>query len=160
RPIRSAPVAARNQRPARLGGSAMRLPQRSSRSSPTPLAVAVRGLALALFGVLTTTQIALAQTGTGAISGRATDATNDVIMVAVSVRVAGTQLGAQTGDDGRYTIRGVPAGTVSLQVNRIGYEAKKTTVNVVAGQTVTADLTLTQAAFSLSEVVVTVTGAQ
>src|SRR5215510_5640863 len=89
-----------------------------------------------LFTAVVVPQLALAQTTTGTISGRATDATNGVPMVGVSVRVAGTQLGAQTADDGRYTIRGVPAGTVSLQANRIGYEAKKSTVTVVAGQTV------------------------
>jgi outer membrane receptor protein involved in Fe transport len=49
---------------------------------------------------------------------------------------------------------------VSIQFNRIGYEAKKAAVNVTPGQTSTQDATLSQAAFSLSEVVVTVTGAQ
>ena len=94
------------------------------------------------------------------ISGRVTDATSGVPIGGASVRVGATQLGAQTGEDGRYTIRGVTAGSVELQVNRIGYEAKKSTVRVTAGQTTTADLTLGQAAFSLGEVVVTVTGAQ
>ena len=131
-----------------------------SRPSHPAVTAGVRCLAFVLFAVLAPQQLALAQATTGTITGRATDATNGVPMVGVSVRVAGTQLGAQTADDGRYTIRGVPAGTVSLQANRIGYEAKKATVTVAAGQTVTADLTLSQAAFSLSEVVVTVTGAQ
>ncbi|HEY9228641.1 MAG TPA: SusC/RagA family TonB-linked outer membrane protein [Gemmatimonadaceae bacterium] len=138
----------------------MRLPQPESRFSHPSVTALLRRAALALLGVLATQEIAFAQTGTGSITGRATDATSGVPMAGVSVRVAGTQLGAQTGDDGRYTIRGVSPGSVSLQANRIGYEAKKATVTVEAGQTATADLTLTQAAFSLSEVVVTVTGAQ
>jgi TonB-linked SusC/RagA family outer membrane protein len=55
----------------------------------------------------------------------------------------------------------VPAtGTVSLDVNRIGYEAKKLTVTVSASTPAVADVALTQAAFSLAAVVTTVTGQQ
>jgi TonB-linked SusC/RagA family outer membrane protein len=110
--------------------------------------------------VLTAAQIAGAQAGTGAITGRVTDASNGVPMVGVSVRVTGTQIGSQTADDGRYTIRGITPGVVTVQFNRIGYESRKAAVNVTPGQTSTQDATMAQAAFSLSEVVVTVTGAQ
>ncbi|MEP6492119.1 MAG: SusC/RagA family TonB-linked outer membrane protein [bacterium] len=103
---------------------------------------------------------AVAQSGSGTISGRVTDAATGTPIIGASVRVFGTQLAGQTADDGKYTVRGVPAGSVSLQVNRIGYDAKKASVTVTAGQNATADVTLAQVAFSLSEVVVTVTGAQ
>lgn len=49
---------------------------------------------------------------------------------------------------------------MTIQFNRIGDEAKKAAVNVGPGQTATQDDTLPQAAFSLSEVVVTMTEAQ
>jgi TonB-linked SusC/RagA family outer membrane protein len=117
-------------------------------------------LALGAFGFLSATTRLSAQGNTGVISGRVTDATNGAPVSAASIRVGSTPLGAQTGDDGRYTIRGVAAGSIELQVNRIGFEAKKVAVRVAAGQTTTADVTLVQAAFSLGEVVVTVTGAQ
>jgi TonB-linked SusC/RagA family outer membrane protein len=101
-----------------------------------------------------------AQTTTATITGKVTDATGAAPLVGASVRVTGTQIGAQTGDDGRYTIRGVRPGAVDLQVNRIGYEVKHVRLTVTAGQTATQDVTLAQAAFSLAEVVTTVTGTQ
>src|SRR4051812_32848071 len=75
-----------------------------------------------------------AQTATGTISGRVTDAAGGIPIAGASVRVVGTSVGAQSGSDGRFTVRGIPAGTVNLQVNRIGYEAKSTSVIVTAGQ--------------------------
>lgn len=115
---------------------------------------------LAALGLFTASSRAIAQGTSGTITGRVTDAASGNPLAGAAVRVGTTQLGSQTADDGRYTIRGVPAGTVQLQVNRIGYEAGKITVTVTAGGTATADVKLSQAAFSLSEVVVTVTGAQ
>jgi TonB-linked SusC/RagA family outer membrane protein len=103
---------------------------------------------------------AYAQAGTGTVSGRITDATAATSVAGANVRVGGTQIGAQTAQDGRFTLRGVPVGSVVVQVTRIGFEAKSSTVTVAAGQTTTLDIALTQAAFSLGEVVVTVTGEQ
>jgi len=104
---------------------------------------------------------ALAQaTNTGTIAGKVTDAGSGVPLVGVAVRVSGTQIGAATTDDGRYTIRGVRPGATEIVVTRIGYEPKRKSVTVTANETVTADVAMTQSAFSLSEVVVTVTGAQ
>jgi TonB-linked SusC/RagA family outer membrane protein len=113
-----------------------------------------------LLVLLGTSRGAAAQGPTGTISGRVTDAAAGTPVAGAAVRVVGTQIGAQSGDDGRYSIRLVQPGTVTVQVNRIGFEAKRVTVNVTAGETATADVALAQAAFSLSEVVVTVTGAQ
>jgi TonB-linked SusC/RagA family outer membrane protein len=103
---------------------------------------------------------ALLSAQTGVVSGRVTDAAAGTPISGATIRVVGTQIGGATGVDGRYIVRGVPAGTIRLQVNRIGFEVKAATVTVVAGQTATADVALAQAALSLSEVVVTVTGAQ
>ena len=116
--------------------------------------------ALAAIGLAASSSRLSAQANSGTISGKVTDASSGVPLAGAAVRVGTTQLGGQTADDGRYTIRGVPAGTVQIQVNRIGYEAKKAAVTVTAGGTATADITLSQAAFSLSDVVVTATGAQ
>ena len=99
-------------------------------------------------------------TNTGTIAGRVTDAGSGVPLVGASIRVSGTQVGAATTEDGRYTIRGVRPGATEIVITRIGYEPKRSTVTVTAGGTATADISLTQSAFSLSEVVVTVTGAQ
>ena len=138
----------------------MRLGRPASPPSHSSRRAEWRRWAFAAVGLFTAGQIAAAQAATGAITGRVTDAGNGVPMVGVSVRVVGTQIGSQTADDGRYTIRGITPGVVTIQFNRIGYESRKASVNVTPGQTSTQDATMAQAAFSLSEVVVTVTGAQ
>lgn len=101
-----------------------------------------------------------AQGQTGTIIGRVTDAATGAPVSSVNVVIAGTQLGGLTNDDGRYTLRNVPMGAVTLVVNRIGYEAKRVPVTVVANQSTSANVTLTQAPFSLSAVVTTATGQQ
>jgi TonB-linked SusC/RagA family outer membrane protein len=101
-----------------------------------------------------------AQAATGVVTGRVTDAASGQPLGNVNIRVVGTQNGGQTNEEGTYTLRGVPAGSASLQVSRIGYTAQTVTVNVTAGQTVTQNVALGQAAFSLSAVVTTVTGQQ
>ena len=67
---------------------------------------------------------AFAQNTTGTITGRVTESPSAAPLVSANIRVTGAQVGAQTTADGRYTIRGVTAGMVDLQITRIGYEAK------------------------------------
>jgi len=67
--------------------------------------------ALVLLGLAATSGRAFAQaTNTGSITGRVTDAGAGVPLVGAAVRVSGTQIGAATAEDGRYTIRGVRPG--------------------------------------------------
>ena len=122
------------------------------------VAVSVAALgALATFGAPC---VVLAQQATAVVTGRVTDAASGAPLANATVRVVGTQLGSQTGEDGSYTLRGIPAGSVNLQFARIGYEARNATVVAAAGATVTQNVTLASAAFSLSAVVTTVTGQQ
>jgi TonB-linked SusC/RagA family outer membrane protein len=116
--------------------------------------------ALAALVTIGTVPAAHAQTPTGIVTGRVTDAASGSPLGNTNIRVVGSQLGGQTADDGSYTLRGLPAGAVSLQFGRIGYEAKTQPVTVTAGQTTTLNVTLSSAAFSLSAVVTTVTGQQ
>ena len=118
------------------------------------------GVAAIALGLSASLANAQSQTATGQITGRVTDAASGIALSSASVRVSGTQIGSQTAEDGRYTIRGVRPGATEIVVTRIGYEPKRQAVTVTGGGSVTADITLSQAAFSLSEVVVTVTGAQ
>src|SRR5687768_3138105 len=55
------------------------------------------------------------------ISGRVTDAVSGAPVEAAQVRVLGTTLGAVADAEGRYTIRGVPAGAVEVRALRVGY---------------------------------------
>jgi outer membrane receptor for ferrienterochelin and colicin len=60
-----------------------------------------------------------------------------------TVRISDTKLGAITGRDGRYTIKGVPAGKVVLNVRRIGYQSKTVVdLQVDAGGTAKQDISL------------------
>jgi hypothetical protein len=59
-------------------------------------------------------------TNTGTIAGRVIDGGSGVPLVGASVRVSGTQVGAATTDDGRYTIRGVRPGATEIVITRIG----------------------------------------
>ncbi|HEY4133204.1 MAG TPA: carboxypeptidase-like regulatory domain-containing protein, partial [Gemmatimonadaceae bacterium] len=101
-----------------------------------------------------------AQGTTGTVTGTVTDAGSKAPIIGATIRITGTQLGTQTGNDGKFTIRGVAAGTATIQITRIGYEAKTTTAAVTSGGTATVNAQLSQAAFSLQTVVTTVTGAQ
>jgi len=82
---------------------------------------------------------------------------------AVTVLVAGTNMGATTGEDGAYTIT-VPAGrvtgqAVTITARRIGYKAVSASVTLTAGVT-THDFRLTPTVTALEGVVVTALGIQ
>jgi TonB-linked SusC/RagA family outer membrane protein len=94
----------------------------------------------------------------GVVTGRVVDAATQQPIPSAQVGVTGTTLGVVTGADGRYTIRGVPAGTVTLRVLRVGFAEDKLVVTVAAGQTATADFAMRSAAVSLTPVVTTATG--
>ncbi len=66
------------------------------------------------------------------LTGRVTVEGSGEPLVAASVNVVGTSLGAYTDDQGRFTIN-VPAGPATLRVRRIGYTQK--TVAVPSGDT-------------------------
>lgn len=113
----------------------------------------------ALVAALAVLSPAAAHAQGGSISGRVFDAATGQPIQQARVLVDGTQNGTLTAENGRYTLRVTTTGPVTLDISRIGYEARKFQVTV--GNTpAVADIALTQAAFSLSAVVTTVTGAQ
>jgi TonB-linked SusC/RagA family outer membrane protein len=75
---------------------------------------------------------------------------------AIAVLVAVTA----TDQEGRYTLRAVPPGTVTIRVLRVGYAETKKPAVVRAGQTVTLDFNMERAIVQLQEVVTTATGEQ
>lgn len=99
-----------------------------------------------------------AQAQNGIIAGRVTDASTQQPLAGVAVAV-GTR-GALSGEDGRYAITGVPAGTYTLKTTFIGYAEVQRSVTVQAGQTVTVDLALQVQAIGLAAIVVTGYGTQ
>jgi TonB-linked SusC/RagA family outer membrane protein len=94
------------------------------------------------------------------ISGRVTAEGTQQPLSDSRVYVVGTTLIATTNAEGRYTIRGVPAGAAQVRVIRVGYQEQKKPVTLTAGQTATIDFTLTAAVVQLQEIVTTATGEQ
>ncbi|HEY8484360.1 MAG TPA: SusC/RagA family TonB-linked outer membrane protein [Longimicrobiales bacterium] len=89
----------------------------------------------------------------GTIAGRVTDLQGEPLPGA-SVVVVGTQLGALTGENGRYTITGVPAGTYQLRASLLGYSDQTVQgVQVADAQTTTVDFRLQAQAIALDEIV-------
>jgi TonB-linked SusC/RagA family outer membrane protein len=102
---------------------------------------------------------ALAQTGE--ITGVVTDSTGGQSLPGVNVVIQGTQRGAATDANGRYTISNVQPGTYTLQASFIGYDTKTIPgVEVTADETTTQDVALVPAEVGLDEVVVVGYGTQ
>jgi hypothetical protein len=93
-----------------------------------------------------------------AITGKVTNVTGTPL-VAVSVTIDGTTVGALTRDDGTYRITGAPAGAQVIVARRVGYAASRQAVTV-GNSDVVANFQLTAAVASLETVVTTATGAQ
>lgn len=91
----------------------------------------------------------------GTISGRITNAENGQPLPGANVLVQNTNRGALANDAGVFQIPGVPPGTYTLEVRRLGYAKATRQVTVGDGQTVTMDVALTPTTNPLSEVVVT-----
>lgn len=137
----------------------------SSPPQATTSALRVRRLVSSALTVLAAVGLAVpsavfAQGAGGTVQGRVTDAATGQPIQQARVLVQGTQVGSLTAETGRYTLRVPTSGAVVLEVSRIGYEAKRVTVNITGTDPITQDVALTQAAFSLSAVVTTVTGQQ
>jgi TonB-dependent starch-binding outer membrane protein SusC len=91
--------------------------------------------------------------GTGTVSGTVT-AEGGQPVPGVQVTIPGQRLGALSGDDGRYLIARVPAGTHTVRAQRLGYNMREQSVSVAAGQTATLNFQLTAAPTSLTAQVI------
>src|SRR5258706_153437 len=113
----------------------------------------MRGLRHAVAVLIAASSLAplSAQTPTGTVRGRVTDATSQPlggVTLSIGTRAALSQT------DGRYVITNVPAGSDSLHARLIGYAPAGQSVTVAGGETVTADVTMSAQAVRLSEIVV------
>lgn len=97
-----------------------------------------------------------AQATTGRIVGKVFDAATGNPLADAGVQVVGTTIGTMSGVGGRFTVVGVPAGTVTLTVRRIGYAPKTVTgLQLAAGQTLEQDVALGTVELKLQTIVVT-----
>ena len=112
-----------------------------------PLEVVVRthgSLALAAFLALAPAVIPAQVPGQsiGAIEGRVVGATNGVALGNARVVVEGMAQETTTDGDGRFRLRGLPAGRAVLNVSYVGYSRQKVEVDVVANDTVQREIPL------------------
>jgi TonB-linked SusC/RagA family outer membrane protein len=119
-----------------------------------------KGLAVLAAATMLVIPLGSGLQGQGTITGRVTATGTNQPLNDANVLVLGSSSSATTAEDGRYTLRNVPAGTVELQVLRVGYSALKKRVTVTAGSTTSADFQLTTAVVQLQEIVTTATGQQ
>ncbi|HYN08336.1 MAG TPA: TonB-dependent receptor [Vicinamibacterales bacterium] len=84
---------------------------------------------------------ASAQAMTGTISGRVTLENGDPVHGA-TVIVVGARRQATTGDDGKFEISNVPAGTYSVLAQRVQLSTSRQTATVAAGQIATLEFKL------------------
>lgn len=82
---------------------------------------------------------AVAQQNTGTVAGRVTEVDGQRPIPEAQISIVGTTRGARSDAEGRYRITGIPAGTVTLRVARIGFQSVTRQVSVAAGQETTAD---------------------
>ena len=122
----------------------------------TPRAFAIAAAVLALAALCPAATSAQSATITGRVTAQGTDAP----LPDSRVLITGTSIVTTTSADGRYTLRGIPAGVADIHVLRVGYQEQKRSLTIAAGQSVTADFAMATAIVNLAEVVTTATGEQ
>ncbi|MBE0644402.1 MAG: TonB-dependent receptor [Bacteroidetes bacterium] len=91
----------------------------------------------------------------GSIHGTVRDAKSGEAMVGASVLLVGSSTGSSTDMDGKYIIRNLEPGKVTLRVSYVGYGTRTLKdITVTAGENVKADFTLAEDVFSTEEVVI------
>jgi TonB-linked SusC/RagA family outer membrane protein len=123
------------------------------RARPVPGRLWLRALA-ALIALASGAGSLTAQAPTGTVSGRII-ADNNQPLAGAQVSLRGTGLGTRTGDNGRYTIVNVPAGPYRLRAQMLGHRPVEDSITVIAGQTVTRDVTMRVEALGLDALVIT-----
>jgi outer membrane receptor protein involved in Fe transport len=92
---------------------------------------------------------------TGRVSGRVTDQSTGQPVPGAVVTIEGTELGANTEEDGSYSILSVPAGTWTIVAEATGFSSStQTDVLVIANQTTNANFRLGSKVYNLPEQVV------
>jgi len=72
----------------------------------------------------------------------------------VNVGLLGTKKSATTNAGGEYTIADVAAGKYTLKVSTIGLQSQEKEIEIISGQTLTVEFTLTETTQQLKEIVV------
>lgn len=95
----------------------------------------------------------LGQSAGGHLIGKVVSGNQPVEFLNVSI--PGTTYGATTDSLGRYSIKNIPTGEQVIQFSAIGYQTLKRKVNILAGQSLTLNVSLVEDVSQLDAVVVT-----
>ena len=95
---------------------------------------------------------------TGIVVGVVLEQATGQPLEASSIVIVGTKLGGASDRRGHFIVRGVPAGEVTVRVQRLGFRPASQLVRVPANDSVAANFTLGQSAVELEAVVATGTG--
>jgi TonB-linked SusC/RagA family outer membrane protein len=89
----------------------------------------------------------------GRISGTVTDQQASTPIPSAQVRVQGANISAITDGKGQFILNDVPAGTVTIVAQRLGYVMGQSQVTVISGGAATVSFQLARAALALDQVV-------
>jgi TonB-linked SusC/RagA family outer membrane protein len=95
---------------------------------------------------------------TGTLTGRITDSQTGAPIQGARVLVVGTNIAVSSNDEGRFTLRNLSLGQVTIRAIAIGYESAVGVVTVAAAGTPELTFEVSRAVVSLDEIVVTATG--
>src|SRR5262245_59527733 len=95
----------------------------------------LRRIALSLAILVVLPQLAAAQTGTGTVAGTVTDKDGKTPIPLATITVLGTGRGTMGEDDGKFVLRNVPVGTMTIKILQVGYPNVLQEVLVKAGET-------------------------
>ncbi|HUX33483.1 MAG TPA: TonB-dependent receptor [Gemmatimonadaceae bacterium] len=101
-----------------------------------------------------------AQQGSGTITGTVVEQGTGAPVGGAQVSLPASRQGAVANDAGVFTITRVADGRITVRAQMIGFEPVQQVVTVAAGATVRVTFTLRRTAITLSDIVVTATGAE
>lgn len=108
-----------------------------------------------IISILLLTNIS-AQNGFGEISGSVTDAVTKQPLIGANVIIPGTNFGAATDINGKYSIKNIPAEMYQLRASVIGYITRvKTDIMIQPGKQTQVDFELIPQAIEIENVIVT-----
>jgi len=115
----------------------------------------MKKLIIAAFCLFALSDMAAAQ-GTGTISGKVVDRSNDEPLIGANVMIVGASWGAISDLDGCFLIKGLPAGTYQVRFSFISYQAVTVAeVRVTADRDTRLSVALTPSSIQMQEVIVT-----
>lgn len=88
------------------------------------------------------------------VRGLITDRMTAAPIHGVTVRIEGTRLGAITNNEGRFTLKDVPQGRLTIAASCIGYEATSIMIVIKANEKRDVVMTMLESALRTSEIVV------